>query len=203
MIKAIETVYNGYRFRSRLEARWAVFFTHLGLIYQYEPEGYDLSGIWYLPDFWLPALDCWVEVKAQEPTEEEVHKAKLLGETTCHKAVIVWQEGDIGEYALPEDWSRLPGDGYWLVWPHWGNFYQFCFCESCGAVGLEFEGRSDRMKCKTNGCEKSLHGDKGRNFDHPRLVAAYTAARQARFEHGESPWIRSLQRRNSTIAVPG
>ena len=29
MIKAIETVYNGYRFRSRLEARWAVFFDAL------------------------------------------------------------------------------------------------------------------------------------------------------------------------------
>lgn len=25
-IKPIETIYNGYHFRSRLEARWAVFF---------------------------------------------------------------------------------------------------------------------------------------------------------------------------------
>jgi hypothetical protein len=28
-IKAIETSYKGYRFRSRLEARWAVFFDAL------------------------------------------------------------------------------------------------------------------------------------------------------------------------------
>ena len=38
-IKAIETVYKGYRFRSRLEARWAVFFDALGIHYRYELEG--------------------------------------------------------------------------------------------------------------------------------------------------------------------
>jgi hypothetical protein len=37
-IKPIETRYNGYRFRSRLEARWAVFFDTLGIEYQYELE---------------------------------------------------------------------------------------------------------------------------------------------------------------------
>lgn len=42
-IKAKETEYNGYRFRSRLEARWAVFFDVLGIKYEYEPEGLVLS----------------------------------------------------------------------------------------------------------------------------------------------------------------
>lgn len=51
-IKPIETVYNGYRFRSRLEARWAVFFRAVGLDYQYEPEGFEMDGIRYLPDFY-------------------------------------------------------------------------------------------------------------------------------------------------------
>ena len=32
-IKAIETRYNGYRFRSRTEARWAVFFDAFGIRY--------------------------------------------------------------------------------------------------------------------------------------------------------------------------
>lgn len=44
MIKAIETVNNGYKFRSRLEARWAVFFDTLEIEYQYEPEGFELSN---------------------------------------------------------------------------------------------------------------------------------------------------------------
>jgi hypothetical protein len=33
VIKTIETIYNGYRFRSRLEARWAVFFDAMGIKY--------------------------------------------------------------------------------------------------------------------------------------------------------------------------
>ena len=37
MIKAVQTEYNGYKFRSRLEARWAVFFDTLGIEYEYEP----------------------------------------------------------------------------------------------------------------------------------------------------------------------
>lgn len=39
MIKASQPSYSGYKFRSRLEARWAVFFTALGLQWVYEPEG--------------------------------------------------------------------------------------------------------------------------------------------------------------------
>jgi hypothetical protein len=38
-MKAIETLYRGYRFRSRTEARWAVFFDKLGLRWDYEEEG--------------------------------------------------------------------------------------------------------------------------------------------------------------------
>lgn len=51
-IKAIETRYKGYRFRSRLEARWAVFFDELGWNWTYEEEGFENEwGDKYLPDF--------------------------------------------------------------------------------------------------------------------------------------------------------
>lgn len=78
-IKAIETVYSGYRFRSRLEARWAVFFDAMGIEYQHEPEGFILSNKQpYLPDFYLPTLGIYVEVKPahlnfiSHPNDEEV-----------------------------------------------------------------------------------------------------------------------------------
>ena len=74
-IKVIQTHYNGYSFRSRLEARWAVFFDACGVKYEYEPEGYDLgNGLMYLPDFLLHGVDgrcsgnggnLYVEVKGQ------------------------------------------------------------------------------------------------------------------------------------------
>lgn len=64
VIKTIQTEYKGYRFRSRLEARWAVFFDALGVKWEYEFEGYPLStGGGYLPDFWLPNLKLYAEVK--------------------------------------------------------------------------------------------------------------------------------------------
>lgn len=65
-IRAIETRYGGCRFRSRLEARWAVCFDRLDIAWQYEPQGYEIPGAGrYLPDFWLPTLGLWVEVKGQ------------------------------------------------------------------------------------------------------------------------------------------
>jgi hypothetical protein len=67
-ISAIETRYDGCRFRSRLEARWAVFFNEAGLRDQwhYEVEGFRIDTaigrVNYLPDFWLECGQ-WVEVK--------------------------------------------------------------------------------------------------------------------------------------------
>ncbi len=80
--KPIETIHSGYRFRSRLEARWAVFFEHLGIPYEYEKEGYNLGGLRYLPDFWLPKQDCWIEIKGKDPTREEEEKANILAQLT-------------------------------------------------------------------------------------------------------------------------
>jgi len=69
-IKPIETHYKGYRFRSRLEARWAVFFDAMEYDWKYEPEGF-VSTQWetpvrYLPDFYLPSSKTWVEVKGSD-----------------------------------------------------------------------------------------------------------------------------------------
>lgn len=64
-LKPLETVYAGVRFRSRLEARWAVAFDAAGWAWAYEPEAYALPSGNYLPDFWLPDFDVWAEVKPQ------------------------------------------------------------------------------------------------------------------------------------------
>lgn len=79
LIKPIETYYNNHRFRSRLEARWAVFFDALELRWEYEPEGYELpNGIYYLPDFklWTPQLQySWVEIKPFNTTADSKFEA--------------------------------------------------------------------------------------------------------------------------------
>lgn len=79
-IQAIQTRYAGCYFRSRLEARWAVFFDAMRIRWQYEPQGILVSKRlepWsddpprpYLPDFLLPDLALWVEVKGHLTPDE-------------------------------------------------------------------------------------------------------------------------------------
>ena len=79
MIKPIETRYSGHLFRSRLEARWAIYFDAIGINWQYEKEGWDLGdGLYYLPDFWLPQVEMWAEVKPGSFSPQELEKVKRL-----------------------------------------------------------------------------------------------------------------------------
>jgi len=89
VIKAIETEYKGYRFRSRLEARWAVAFDTIGHHYLYEHEGFELPSGRYLPDFYFPNLDIWGEVKPTEFTEEEMRKCAELAFYTQKACVML------------------------------------------------------------------------------------------------------------------
>lgn len=75
-IKARETYYDGYRFRSRLEARWAVFFNRIDLEYKYEIEGFEMDETSYLPDFYIPSLDRWIEIKGQPLEISEIQKCE-------------------------------------------------------------------------------------------------------------------------------
>lgn len=72
MIKAIETSYKGFRFRSRLEARWAVAFDHMGLTWEYEKQGLNVDGTPYLPDFWIENWLAWVEIKPKDGTDKGI-----------------------------------------------------------------------------------------------------------------------------------
>ena len=59
----LPTTYRGFTFRSRLEARWALFLDELHVPWQYEPDGWDLPDGPYVPDFWLPREKLWLEIK--------------------------------------------------------------------------------------------------------------------------------------------
>lgn len=109
-IKAIETQYKGYRFRSRLEARWAVFFDALGVRWEYEREGFGLGDAGrYLPDFWIsgvryqethypegnpPTPGWYVEIKPVALTEREERLCRALAAATGH--VVYALAGNVG-----------------------------------------------------------------------------------------------------------
>lgn len=181
-MKAIDTEYKGFRFRSRLEARWAVFMDAMGVKYEYEREAYDLDGLFYLPDFWLPEIKAHLEIKPENPTPIEWEKAErlakhsklpvyiMVGQLSCPDADRNWdQEESQATLIITLDDGSV-GEDYHYIW---------CECSTCHRCELQFDGRADRIRC---GCKKSDHSDKGYNFDSERLRAAYDKARGARFD---------------------
>lgn len=81
LIPAIPTTYKGVVFRSRLEARWARFLTSLGYKWEYEVKCFSLDSGGYLPDFWLPDISMWAEVK---PTVlDDLAQRKLIELTSA------------------------------------------------------------------------------------------------------------------------
>lgn len=93
-IRAIETEYAGYRFRSRQEARFAVMLDALGIGWRYEVEGLEIVGksqtVYYLPDFIIEATGAYIEIKGAEPTEGEFAKATMLAQATNSQVAIFW-----------------------------------------------------------------------------------------------------------------
>lgn len=160
-IKAIQTRYKGYRFRSRLEARWAVFFDALRLKWDYEAEGYVLgkSGL-YLPDFYLPELrgGTYVEVKraGYKLTEGEIYQFLDLTDGTGKIVLLATGAPDAVSYqgTDPLDPNGSAGK-YWFTWT------------------------------EANGAGLGLWG--GEAFPEVTPHHAIRAARGARFEFGETP----------------
>jgi hypothetical protein len=195
-IRAIETRYRGYRFRSRLEARWAVFFDALGIPWVYEPEGYEYAydgkTYRYLPDFYLPNISLrstgesgglFVKVK---PTVERSDDDKLFGFVEHVRKSLLLLIGEVGVGC-----NHRRGDGHFefAYYPpnpetnteggcSWDNMMHFMKCYQCGRIKVEFL-ESNYMHC--DACGHSQCDD-----DHPDLARAVAAARSARFEFGES-----------------
>lgn len=182
-IKAIETIYNGYRFRSRLEARWAVFFDVAGIKYEYEPEGFELpSGRRYLPDFLIHNCtergcgDLWVEVKGAMTKEDE----KKIEEFALSNRIIVLDNIPSGNTAT-ELWMNMCEHGFDPIGN--SNVYPFNFSYVDGdwfSFGLMANGKGGLALC---GADWSYYN----GVDEELTVKAYNMARQARFEHGEKP----------------
>lgn len=73
-IQALPTIYKGHEFRSRLEARWAIFFDCMGWKWEYEPEAVQTRHGGYLVDFKMHGFE-YAEIKPTEFSQEETEKA--------------------------------------------------------------------------------------------------------------------------------
>ncbi|WMJ87767.1 hypothetical protein [Anaerocolumna sp. MB42-C2] len=192
-IKVIQTYYNGYLFRSRLEARWAVFFDACGVEYEYEPEGYDLgNGMMYLPDFLLHGVDgrdggdLYVEVKGQMNDNDAIKIKRFYnmgkdpkGYDKSRTAILV--VGKLPEGDCIDDIISYIGDKAYSGHKHWPNEFNFETIDGdyfAAHPGVNHDGKFE------------LFGDDCNYLaamDRARTEKAYRVARCARFEHGETP----------------
>lgn len=181
--RVIPTSYRGCRFRSRLEARWAVLFDHMGIGWMYEPEGFVVGGRPYLPDF---LLECgtWVEVKGP---------ADMLNKSLMRKAAVELPQmpasGErgprlliVGEMPIPYAPAvEMPGDWAWLG------------LDPDDREGVQFHGYGLGNFAKNRRPwwleERTADGEWLRPSFHEwefNTADDYAAAAGARFEFGES-----------------
>lgn len=179
-IRAIPTIYRNCRFRSRLEARYAVILDQLGIQWKYEDEGCEIKvgpGVWirYLPDFTLKFPEekragrtpstLYLEVKGQMSLDDAI-KVKAFANTG--RAIYVagaipenlrslWEaHDDFNSYGVPLfGFDLVDGDGY------------------PAALGVTKDG-------KTGLFGPEWWDDEG--MDYERTEVAYAMGRMAHFE---------------------
>lgn len=188
--QAIATTYQGIRFRSRLEAKWAAWFDAVSWPWVYEPV--DLQG--YIPDFVLmfPAGSIAVEVKPAFAWADVAASAapKIEASGWTEDALIVgaslfdpsdewercahrWDPGGwdapaiacgwLGEYVATADDAR----GFAFAWAD----ALVVWCDECRSVSLRSADHDYR--CRRYGCNDTDGDlDKGR----ARARAAWAVA---------------------------
>jgi hypothetical protein len=221
-IQAIETEFKGIMFRSRNEAKWAVFFETLGIRWEYEPQGYEVGvrKVRYLPDFYIPIWDKFIETKPLRALEvSEIEKAGLLVQYTGKPLLFLagqpWPGDYITRLIVP---SNIPGikapftaafipedkTGQFAIAPHSERLYVHYRNEElpfiCMHLDLVIDDEHLLMLMNrenanflledTNNGIFTIEGSMASIDDLLKidtlLARAYIAARQARFEFGQT-----------------
>ena len=203
-IKAIETRYKGYKLRSRLEARWAIFFDALGIKWEYEPEGFHLpDGSMYLPDFRVTTPDGCIVFYEVKPSG-----TKFDQKFSAFKDALDMQAEKINDTKA----RLLCGDPMFHLMEN--IKVDHGICPRCGIIG-EFAYGIERCSGFTDyGCENCDYhtpcggvndeengllavvepykgwirvSDNQQSSMYSKVKNACQKARSARFEHGEQP----------------
>lgn len=211
-IKAIETRYAGCFFRSRLEARWAVFFDAMGVPWDYEPERHMVGHVWkrcahqdecacperqlsYLPGFFLPRSGTWVEVKGDirkfdrqllaESVDWGVGLPGTVDSAGTHRGLLL-----LGSIPRPHPYETPVHP---ILQHHKGGFVNMAWFEAGGFLCVDqtcydtyFDSTSDGLR------SQSAWGPIQRQWSErpyvsegpaePEMLTALAAARSARFE---------------------
>lgn len=180
-VKAIETRYAGHRFRSRLEARWAVLFDAAGIQWEYEVEGWELPSGRYLPDFWLPQVMMWAEVKPTRLSGLEFQRCRELAIGAGFDVLLLDGKPERRHYSAITVLKRDPDAPqmihYDMLWgrKYWEHERRFFFHEYGKELRASVYHNAPKYWCDDD-------------VDYCPLATAWVdKALSARFEFGEVP----------------
>lgn len=131
---ALPFLKDGNLFRSRLEVRWSIVFDLWGINYLYEEKRFDTKQGWYLPDFYLPNLKTWIEIKPTVPSKTELDKCREVSLHTTDLVILLSGKPDVQEFRE----GLLPCSSSLYIW---STKYSWSGVE-CSASNL-FEIASD------------------------------------------------------------
>ena len=184
-MSSIDTEYKGYLFRSRLEAKWAIFLDMLGEDWEHEAESFNVGGgFQYLPDFRVRNL--WLEVKPKEPlSEREYQKIIRFTESRPEYETLIICDGTPEERAYTDVRLFLSSDeDHSLEGLNKHISRNRKDDEGWGYCFFNDHEREEWVEC----CLENafyLKDEDNRHFKFYRQ--AVNAAKQARFEFGEVP----------------
>jgi hypothetical protein len=185
VIAPVATTYRGVKYRSRLEARWSILFSKLGVVHEYEKSTFllDKLGL-YTPDLWLPKQRCWVEIK---PPFDVVPQAELAKPASLHKrtgATVLVLVGNV----YPSAHTVLVFSAMTMVDTRGFADHRsvFAYCDACGGLSVVViapgcvqwltKVELQPVACTNHTPRVATEGNVS------RLEQAYTAARLTRFD---------------------
>lgn len=176
---SLPTTYDGIKYRSRTEARWAYFWDQLGIKCRYEDQGFLTDGSAYLPDFAVFAAGgtIWAEIKPDWLTDEQgiakFRKFAAQRPQPSRAVLLVGPPQNEQMYLVigGDDTLDDPLKGAWeddtQEWRPCGGGYHFDLC-SAGTF---------RARFVEDGCPDDFGGD-----GEEKIKKAAENARSARFD---------------------
>jgi hypothetical protein len=145
--KTQPTLYKGKLFSSMLKARWAVFFDNLPIEWIYKPNG-------KFPDFWLPQVHMWAEVRPIDLTSYDYEQAfNLVTETKYALLMLIGNKPKYRPYYALE--YHTNGAVHRCISPYalsnYGNYpeeehrFYFCCGDNLNDEGVEFSDTIDAI----------------------------------------------------------
>ena len=84
--------YKNIWLRSSYEVAYAKYLDKNGIQWEYEPTSFDLGDCTYAPDFYLPALDLYIEVKGYWRSDAKIKFNRFLKKYPSKNIIVLDRE---------------------------------------------------------------------------------------------------------------